>query len=162
MATKPRLRGCGIALAAFAFAAVYPASAFAQAVWQKIAIPASQTGGTVPCTKVITTGSYSVISPIAFSYYYTLYGGGGGASSSSYAAGGGGGGSTAIVVGGSLAVDADGGHGGSSSAGSAGSSATDANGTALSVSAGQSIQIYVGGGGGGGGGGGTASGGGGG
>lgn len=66
-----------------------PMKVFAAPTWHKVVMG---NGNVTFCTKVISTGYLSAISPGAISFFYKMYGGGGGggATASTYSGGGGG------------------------------------------------------------------------
>ena len=126
-----------------------PMEGHAAPTWHKVVV---NSNNVIPCTKNITTGYLSAVAPVGFSFFYDMYGGGGGGGSGAlpYTGAGGGGGGGAILIGGALAASANGGDGGPyTSSGSNGGHSSNADGTAITVTAGQTLKIYIGGGGGG-------------
>ena len=104
--------------------------------WQKVT--PSSSGGSVPCTKQVSTGYLNIVAPATITgMYYVMYGGGGGAGAGGggSSGAGGGGGSSAIVINGAVVASANGGAGGNDSGnGQNGGYATNAGGTALTLS----------------------------
>lgn len=122
-------------------ALILPCAAEAAPTWQKVV-----TGGgsnNISCTKIVSTGYFLTVSPVAMTVFYTMYGsGGGGGSVSANHSGSGGGGSSAIIIGGALVSSANGGAGGNGGAvGQNGNYSSNADGAALTVAAGQTIIV---------------------